>query len=109
MASSLSAAILRDLLQRGSHAPFSQQRRARRREQYMLLVAFCLRHFSADFIICMCEFDFRQAQREESALVDGSCLVGASRCPHDLARRPGWTADRARTQPKLIYSEAPWA
>jgi hypothetical protein len=26
------------------------------------LVAFCLRHFSADFIICTCEFDFRQAQ-----------------------------------------------
>src|SRR5258708_37064691 len=25
-------------------------------------VAFCLRHFSADFIICTCEFDFRQAQ-----------------------------------------------
>jgi transposase len=29
----------------------------------MPLVAFCLRHFSADFIICTCEFDFRQAQR----------------------------------------------
>jgi hypothetical protein len=28
----------------------------------MPLVAFCLRHFLADFIICMCEFDFRQAQ-----------------------------------------------
>jgi hypothetical protein len=26
------------------------------------LVAFCLRHFLADFIICMCEFDVRQAQ-----------------------------------------------
>ena len=34
----------------------------RRREQYIPLVAFCLRHFLADFIICMCEFDFRQAQ-----------------------------------------------
>jgi hypothetical protein len=33
----------------------------RRREQYMPLVAFCLRHFLADFIICMCECDFRQA------------------------------------------------
>src|SRR5258706_16146555 len=40
-----------------------QSTRARRcREQYMPLVAFCLRHFLADFIICMCEFDFRQAQ-----------------------------------------------
>jgi hypothetical protein len=28
----------------------------------MQLVAFCLRHFSADFIICTCEFEFRQAQ-----------------------------------------------
>ena len=28
----------------------------------MPLVAFCLRHFSADFIICTCEFEFRQAQ-----------------------------------------------
>src|ERR1700719_3374222 len=35
-----------------------------RREQYIPLVAFCLRHFLADFIICMCEFDFRQAQGE---------------------------------------------
>jgi hypothetical protein len=25
------------------------------------LAAFCLRHFLADFIICMCEFDFQQA------------------------------------------------
>ena len=28
----------------------------------MPLVAFCLRHFLAAFIICTCEFDFRQAQ-----------------------------------------------
>jgi IS5 family transposase len=28
----------------------------------MPLGAFCLRHFLADFIICMCVFDFRQAQ-----------------------------------------------
>src|ERR1700738_3008525 len=34
----------------------------RRREPYIPLVAFCLRHFLADFIICMCESDFRQAQ-----------------------------------------------
>jgi hypothetical protein len=41
---------------------FQSTRTRRRREQYMPLVAFCLRHFLADFIICMCEFDFRQAQ-----------------------------------------------
>ena len=40
-----------------------QSTRTRRRpERCMPLVAFCLRHFSADFIICTCEFEFRQAQ-----------------------------------------------
>ena len=33
--------------------------------QYMPLVAFCLRHFSKDFIICTCEFELRQAQAME--------------------------------------------
>ena len=46
---------------RHNAAPFQSTRTRRRREQYILLVAFCLRHFLADFIICMCEFDFRQA------------------------------------------------
>ena len=41
---------------------FQSTRTRRRRERYMPLVAFCLRHFLADFTICMCEFDFRQAQ-----------------------------------------------
>ena len=41
---------------------FRSTRTRRRREPYIPLVAFCLRHFLADFIICMCEFDFRQAQ-----------------------------------------------
>src|SRR5258706_4033644 len=41
---------------------FQSTRTRRRRVQYIPLVAFCLRHFLADFIICMCEFDFRQAQ-----------------------------------------------
>src|ERR1700694_4845344 len=41
---------------------FQSTRTRRRREQYMPLGAFYLRHFSADFIICMCVFDFRQAQ-----------------------------------------------
>jgi hypothetical protein len=42
---------------------FQSTRTRRRREQYMPLAEFCLRHFLADFIICMCEFDFRQAHR----------------------------------------------
>src|SRR4030081_1532086 len=41
---------------------FQSTRTRRCREQDMPLVALCLRHFLADFIICMCEFDFRQAQ-----------------------------------------------
>ena len=40
---------------------FHSTRTRRRREQYIPLVAFCLLHFLADFIICMWEFDFRQA------------------------------------------------
>src|ERR1700682_5061792 len=40
---------------------FQTTRTRRRREQYIPLAAFCLRHFLADFIICMCEFDFQQA------------------------------------------------
>ena len=40
---------------------FHSTRTRRRREQYIPLVAFCLPHFLADFIICMWEFDFRQA------------------------------------------------
>src|SRR6202790_2190303 len=43
---------------------FQSTRTRRRREQYMPLGAFYLRHFSADFIICMCVFDFRQAQAD---------------------------------------------
>jgi hypothetical protein len=41
---------------------FRSTRTRRRREPYIPLVALCLRHFLADFIFCMCEFDFRQAQ-----------------------------------------------
>ena len=38
---------------------FRSTRTRHRREQYMPLVAFCLRHFSADFIIWTCECEFR--------------------------------------------------
>jgi hypothetical protein len=41
---------------------FQSTRTRRRREQYMPLVALCLRHFLADSTICTCEFDFRQGQ-----------------------------------------------
>src|SRR3982074_881244 len=41
---------------------FQSTRKRRRREQYLPWGAFYPRHFSADFIICMCVFDFRQAQ-----------------------------------------------
>src|SRR6202171_302698 len=42
---------------------FQSTRTRRRREQYMPLVAFCLRHSSADFTTNMSEFYFRQEQR----------------------------------------------
>jgi hypothetical protein len=42
--------------------PDQSTRTPRCREQYTPLVALCLRHFLADSIICMCVFDFRQAQ-----------------------------------------------
>jgi len=48
---------------------FQSTRTRRRREQYIPLVAFCVRHFLADFIICMCEFDFRQAQQYEPSFI----------------------------------------
>src|SRR5260370_39565204 len=41
---------------------FQSTSKRRRREKSMLLVAFCRHHFLADSIICMCVFDFRQAQ-----------------------------------------------
>jgi hypothetical protein len=52
------------------------------RKQYIPLVAFCLRHFLADFIICMCEFDFRQAQVPWQPVLDkriGQHITGTVR------------------------------
>src|ERR1700730_2029584 len=58
---------------------FHSTRTRRRREPYIPLVAFCLRHFLADFIICMCEFDFRQAQPLQA--------LREKRIEHGLERR----------------------
>jgi hypothetical protein len=78
---------------------YQSTRTRRRREQYMPLVAFCLRHFVADFIICMCEFDFRQAQVphiniRSLRLQPGKLAIGETKrllqhCPRigDIARR----------------------
>ena len=56
---------------------------------------FCLRHFLADFIICMCEFDFRQAQpvettssRETFELGVWSVIRLCLHPPSHRARRP---------------------
>ena len=78
---------------------FQSTRTRRRREQYMPLVAFCLRHFLTDFIICMCEFDFRQAQpswiRNQpsrlplmSALIMPVATSLQYECVHVIPRRP---------------------
>jgi hypothetical protein len=65
------------------------------------LVAFCLRHFSADFIICMCEFDFRQAQvARTDTLQDAAIPVTTSAS----ARAPVVRASRKKLSrpPKLV-------
>src|SRR5262249_39277626 len=49
---------------------FRSTRTRHRREQYMPLVAFCLRHFSADVIIyCECEFRQSQVARQLGSLI----------------------------------------
>src|SRR3984885_16251642 len=53
---------------------FQSTRTRRRREQYIPLVAFCLRHVLAAFIICTCEFDFRRAY--------GGCFSDGSQQRH---------------------------
>ena len=49
----------------------------------MPLVALRLRHFLADSIICMCVFDFRQAQVAAASpfnvLADNAYLTGAGK------------------------------
>src|SRR5712664_1721400 len=75
-----------------------QSTRTRRcREQYMPLVALCLRHFWADFIICMCVFDFRQAQAERSGLLkEKSSRIAGRVSPalvEEAKRRTGIEAD----------------
>src|ERR1700720_2125460 len=57
---------------------FRSTRTRRRREQYMLLAAFCLCHFSADFIICTCEFEFRQAHVFFAAQSSADCITNMS-------------------------------
>jgi hypothetical protein len=64
---------------------FRSTRTRRRREQYMPLVAFCLRHFSADFIICMYVFDFRQAQGFSLLACFESAMPKA---PHEALANP---------------------
>src|ERR1700676_2538045 len=56
---------------------FRSTRTRRRRGQYMPLVAFSLRHFLADSIICTYVFDFRQAQRQP--LLDLACTLVSER------------------------------
>jgi hypothetical protein len=66
---------------------FRSTRTRRRREPYIPLVAFCLRHFLADFIICMYGFDFRQAQLQ----------AGNRESAHHAAASPTRTTSIGRT------------
>src|SRR5712664_3331958 len=61
---------------------FQSTRTRRCREQYIPLVALCLRHSWADFIICMCVFDFRQAQVSCWALLDWLETNGIAESKH---------------------------
>jgi hypothetical protein len=75
------------LAQYNSHTWRNATRTRRRREQYIPSVAFCLCHFLADFIICMCEFDFRQAQVEIRHFWHGLPLISSTlECEASMAR-----------------------
>jgi hypothetical protein len=54
----------------------------------MPLAAFCLRHFSADFIICTCEFEFRQAHQ---VIELNRVALAVLRCEKELVIVPGAT------------------
>src|SRR3984893_5698889 len=79
---------------------FRSTRTRRRREQDMPLVAFCPSHFLADFIICMCVFDFRQAQ--------GGSAYPRTELSHQRTRlsRPGATVCFSRLELTLHGSPA---
>ncbi len=87
---------------------FPSTRTRRRREQYMPLVAFCLRHFLADFIICMCEFDFRQAQdllecvQAKLLLIVESSNDDLPILPHDGGTQPS-PASKSPAQHQEIF------
>jgi hypothetical protein len=59
----------------------------------MPLVAFCLSHFLADSIICMCVFDFRQAQGSGSAPIGTPVVCQV----HELDQRVGHHVARGPT------------
>lgn len=73
---------------------------------FMPLAALCRRHSSAHFTICMCDFDFRQAQRsgtKDSLRSGPSCLTrllgiagswrSYNRPRHRRSHRPGCNID----------------
>ena len=102
-------AICCDLTRRLART-FQSTRTRRRREPYLPLVAFCLRHFLADFIICMCEFDFRQAQAIRASLIrtrPGSRPCGNRTPPHSRLR-PGIAPPvRSRTRYRNAAQSSP--
>src|SRR5258708_4954237 len=84
---------------------FHSTRTRRRREPYIPLVAFCLRHFLADFIICMCEFDFRQAPLYRRGGLSHTLSHGLSHgLSHDLPTGPN--IPPAREGRRRMFSEA---
>jgi hypothetical protein len=77
----------------------------------MPLVGFCLSHFLADFIICMCVFDFRQAQGTfadlfalSNALDAVGCGIGNS--AGEILARPTFTLSATKTSVELFAVSA---
>jgi hypothetical protein len=75
---------------------FQSARTRRRREQHMPLVAFCLRHLLADFIICICVFDFQTQDVGNVLSLETLVVFERNRDP---------IAKRSRTRTKLRFWE----
>jgi hypothetical protein len=58
----------------------------------MPLGAFCLSHFLADFIICICVFDFRQAREAFDEVLD-RLLEAKRRLSRDMPAPPTSESD----------------
>jgi hypothetical protein len=78
----------------GSHGNGSRRTMRRCRGLFRLSGAFCRRQFSADYIITMFGFDFRQEQASVRRIVRPACRRATRSRARRLCRR--WPADASR-------------